>query len=71
MAEDLVVADQAGSAQIARFASRKPVAWITIFDMLARFRLRRRLRRQRTTGGCMRKVVAAGRPSAVQVTAKT
>jgi exopolysaccharide biosynthesis polyprenyl glycosylphosphotransferase len=37
----------------------------TIFDLVARYRLRRRLHRQRSHGGCMRKVVAVGDAPAV------
>jgi len=38
---------------------------VTIFDLVARYGLRRRLHRQRSSGACMHKVVAVGHAAAV------
>jgi exopolysaccharide biosynthesis polyprenyl glycosylphosphotransferase len=56
----VAILSYASKSEIARGYVVIALPCLTIFDLTARFLLRKRLHRQRTRGGCMRRVVAVG-----------
>jgi exopolysaccharide biosynthesis polyprenyl glycosylphosphotransferase len=55
----------ASRADLARGYVVAALPLLTVFDLLARFRLRKRLHRLRRLGSCMRRVVVVGHPDVV------
>jgi exopolysaccharide biosynthesis polyprenyl glycosylphosphotransferase len=55
----------ASRAELARGYVVVALPLLTVLDLLARFRLRKRLHRRRRLGSCMRKVVVVGHPDVV------
>jgi len=56
----VAIASYAGKAELARGYMAIALPSVTVFDLLARYALRKRLHRLRRHGGCMRRVVVVG-----------
>jgi exopolysaccharide biosynthesis polyprenyl glycosylphosphotransferase len=61
----VAIAAYAAKAELARGYVVVALPLLTFFDVFVRFRLRKRLHRQRKLGGCMRRVVVVGHPDVI------
>ena len=67
----VAIASYASKTEIARGYVVLALPSMTLLDVLVRFRLRKRLHRQRSRGRCMRKLVAVGYPDVIAGLATT